>query len=132
MLGQFLVEPELALELPELDEPELDVPELELPVFPVLELLDEGVVGELDPELVFGVVAALATSAPPATRTVVNAPTASTVRRRSCMEGMPFVTGAAPAHPGGTAQRAPPTCGQPQSDVGGWVELPCEPVTILR
>jgi hypothetical protein len=144
MLGQFFVEPEpeLELELPELPElEELEPEELELPVFPVLELLDDGVVvdepvPELEPELVLGVeldvVAALATSAPPARSPVVNAPTASTFRRRSCMEDMPFVSGAAPAHSGGTDQRAPRTCGQPQSDVGGWAEFPCESMTILR
>jgi hypothetical protein len=52
-------------------------------------LLDEGVVVELElePELVLGVevVAALATNAPPATRPVVSALTASTLRKRSCM-----------------------------------------------
>jgi hypothetical protein len=91
MLGQFLVEPEFELELPE----------LELPVFPVLELDDDGVVVdepvfEVEPELVLGVeldvVAALATNAPPARRPVVNAPTASTFRKRSCIEGVPFVS----------------------------------------
>jgi hypothetical protein len=94
MLGQFLVElePEPELEVPELEEPELELPELELPVFPVLVLLlDDGVVvGEpVVPELVVGVepdaVAALATNAPPPTRPVVKAPTASTLRKRSCM-----------------------------------------------
>ncbi len=103
MLGQFLVEPELELELPELEEPEL---ELELPVFPVLEPDDDGAVVdapvlELEPELVLGVeldvVAALATNAPPARRPVVNAPTASTFRKRSCIGGMPFVSGATPS-----------------------------------
>ncbi len=93
MLGQFRVEPEPLPEL-ELPEPELELPELEPPVLPVLELLpDEGVlVDELEPELavVLGVeldvVAALATNAPPATRPVVNAPMASTGRKRMCME----------------------------------------------
>jgi hypothetical protein len=96
MLGQFLVEPELELELGELEEPELDELEPALPVFPALEP-----VFELEPELVLGVevdvVAALATNAPPARRPVVNAPTASTFRKRSCMDGMPFVSGATPA-----------------------------------
>jgi hypothetical protein len=81
-------EPEPELELPD---PELVPPELEVPVLPVLELLlDEGVVVELElePEPVLGVevVAALATNAPPATRPVVSAPTASTLRKRSCMD----------------------------------------------
>jgi hypothetical protein len=87
MSGQFLVEagPE-----PELEVPELDVPELEPPVLPVLVLLlDDGVVvDEPVPELVLGVeleVAALATNAPPARRPVVRAPTASTLRTRSCI-----------------------------------------------
>ena len=139
MLGQFLVEPELELELPEL-ELELELAPLVLPVLPVFELLDDGAVAdepvlELEPELLLGVeldvVAALATNAPPARRPVVNAPTASTFRKRSCMEGMPFVSGATPPF-GGSAQRAPPTCGRPQSELGECVELPCELMTILR
>jgi hypothetical protein len=96
MLGQFLVEPEPELE-PEPDdvpdEPELVLPEPELPV---LELEDGVVVdgvelGELEleppPELpvVVEVVAALATSAPPARRPELSAPMASTFRRRICM-----------------------------------------------
>jgi hypothetical protein len=107
MLGQFLVEldepdpdePELGLPELELPEPELVLPELEVPVLPVLELLlDEGVlVEEPEPEeLVFGVeldvVAAPATNAPPTTRPVVNAPTASTLRKLSCMDWIPFVS----------------------------------------
>jgi hypothetical protein len=142
MLGQFLVElelPEPELELPELEDPELELPELELPVFPVLVLLlDDGVVVDepVVPELVLGVepdvVAAPATNAPPPTRPVVNAPTASTLRKRSCM-GKVCLSSVVKRHPfGGTAQRAPPTCGLAQSDVGGWVELPCDRVTILR
>ena len=146
MLGQFLVEPEPEpeLELPELDEPLLELlepelvpPDPEVPVLPVLEpVLDDGVlVEELEVELVLGVeldvVAALATNALPARRPVVNAPTASTFRKRSCMEGMPFVSGATPPF-GGSAQRAPPTCGRPQSELGECVELPCESMTILR
>lgn len=88
MLGQFLVEP---------------VPE---PVLPVLELDDGVVVEELDveefdvalePELpefpvVVEVVAALATSAPPATRPDDRAPMARTFRRRICMRLWPFVS----------------------------------------
>jgi hypothetical protein len=114
MLGQFLVEPELELpelEEPELEEPELLLPELEVPVLPVLALLPEDgvVVDELDPllpelELVPGVelvVAALATNAPPARSPVVSAPTASTLRKRSCMRWLPFVSGEAPTRSGG-------------------------------
>jgi hypothetical protein len=146
MLRQFLeeLEPVPELELPELDEPELELlepelvpPELEVPVLPVLEPpLDDGVlVEEPEVELVLGVeldvVAALATNAPPATRPVVNAPRASTLRKRMCMDDclsllvkrLPF---------GGYRQPAIPTCAGAQSDIGGWVELPCEWVTILR
>ena len=103
------MEPELELELGELEDPELDELELELPVFPVLEP-----VFELEPELVLGVeldvVAALATNAPPARRPVVNAPTASTFRKRSCMDGMPFVFGATPAVRGHCSACAPNLC----------------------
>ena len=93
MLGQLWVElePEPALEL----EPEelLEDPELVLPVPELPELVpDAGVVVdelpvELEPELpvVVEVVAALATSAPPARRPEVSAPMASTLRRRICM-----------------------------------------------
>ena len=91
MFGQFLVEPE--------PEPEPDpVPALE----PELLLLepDEGVVvDEPDDELVpefpeveVEVVAALATSAPPARSPEVSAPTARTLRKRMCMAGMPFLS----------------------------------------
>jgi hypothetical protein len=100
MLGQFRVEaelPEPELELEPEPEPELELlPELEPvePELPVPELLlDEGVDVEeleLEPGVVLGVelevVAALATNAPPATRPVVNAPMASTLRKRMCME----------------------------------------------
>jgi hypothetical protein len=93
MLGQLCVEPEpdpvLELE-PEdvLGEPELVLLDPELPVL----VLVDGVVVELVPELpvVVEVVAALATSAPPVTSPVVSAPTASTLRRRICMGGLPF------------------------------------------
>jgi hypothetical protein len=121
MLGQLWVEPELELDPldPELElelelEPELDEPLLVLPdpVFPVLDP-DDGVVVE-EPELeelevelepvpvlpVLEVVAALATSAPPAKRPVVSAPTASTLRRRTCMGCCPFRSYVAPAPPG--------------------------------
>jgi hypothetical protein len=102
MFGQFLVEPDPALELelePELDgvvpvPPVFELPVFVLPVFvlPVFEL-DDGALDEVEPELlpelpvVVDVVAALATSAPPATRPEVSAPMASTLRRRSCMCG---------------------------------------------
>ena len=86
MLGQFLVEPELALD------PEL-APEL------LLLELEEGVVLE-DPELVPelpDVVDALATSAPPARRPEVSAPTAMTLRKRMCMAVVSYRVVAAPA-----------------------------------
>ena len=116
MLGQLRVEPELEPDPldPEL-EPELDEPLLVLPdpVFPVLDP-DDGVVveepeveSELEVELepvpvlpVLDVVAALATSAPPAKRPVVSAPIASTLRRRICMGCCPFHSCVAPAPPG--------------------------------
>ena len=87
MFGQFLVEPE--------PEPEPD-PELE-PELPLFEP-DEGVVVEEPddelvpefPEVEVEVVAALATSAPPARSPEVSAPTARTLRKRMCMAGMPF------------------------------------------
>jgi hypothetical protein len=91
MLGQFLVEPE--------PEPELELePELE-PELPLFEA-DEGVVvEEPDVELVpefpvveVEVVAALATSAPPARSPEVSAPTARTLRKRMCMTGEPSVS----------------------------------------
>ena len=83
MLGQFFVEPDAvgpgALDgvVPDDEDPLVDV----LP-----ELVPED---ELAPEEVLGVlevlVAALATSAPPATRPLVKAPTASALRSRSFM-----------------------------------------------
>lgn len=86
-----MVEPEPEPE-PELDpDPELE-PEDELepePVLPVFELEDGVVVDELElvPEfpVVVDVVAALATSAPPARSPDVSAPTARTLRKRICM-----------------------------------------------
>jgi hypothetical protein len=82
MLGQFLLEPDA-------DEPVelLDGVEL-VELVPELEPVPEPVVPE--PELVFDVVepalvAALATSAPPPTNPLVNAPTASALRTRSFM-----------------------------------------------
>ena len=146
MLGQFLVEPEPEpeLELPELDEPLLELlepelvpPDPEVPVLPVLEpVLDDGVlVEEPELELVLGVeldvVAALATNVPPATRPVVNAPMASTLRKRMCMDDclsslvkrLPF---------GRYGQPAIPICAREQSGLGEWVESPYDSVTILR
>jgi hypothetical protein len=147
MLGQFRVEPEPELALdPELEldpEPELDEPVLVLPdpVLPELEL-DDGVVVvepeveefvlELEPAPVLPVlvVAAFATSAPPARRPVVSAPTASTFRRRICMSCCPFIR----VFPGpiraGTAHDAPFTCGVPQSFRSALVELSDDPMTI--
>jgi hypothetical protein len=105
MLGQFLVEPEpepeLELEPDESEEPEPVLPAPELDDGVVVEGLDEEFVVELVPELpvAVDVVAALATSAPPATRPDVNAPMASTLRRRICM-GVPFlVSWRRPAEP---------------------------------
>ena len=88
MLGQLRVVLEPELELEEVPRPRGVLPEPELP-----ELVpDDGVVveeleAELEPELpvVVEVVAALATSAPPARRPEVSAPMASTLRRRICM-----------------------------------------------
>jgi hypothetical protein len=137
MLGQLWVVLEPDDVPPEPVPPDDEVPDPELPVL----LLDEdGVVVEelvvvlvVEPELpVDEVVAALATSAPPATRPEVSAPTASIFRKRSFMVWLPFVCGPAPARSRGTTERAPPTCGQPHSHVGPLVELPCEPMTILR
>ncbi len=104
MFGQFLVEPLPVLELePEPDELEPEpVPEPVLldPLDPVLEVLelDDGVVveelvlaPEAEPEPVVPVVdevevvAASATSAPPASSPVVSAPMANTLRSRSFM-----------------------------------------------
>ena len=92
MFGQFLVDPvPVPVPVPEL-EPEL------LAFEP-----DEGVVveepdDELVPEfLEVEVVAALATSAPPARSPEVSAPTARTLRKRMCMAGVPFCLFPAPS-----------------------------------
>jgi hypothetical protein len=94
MSGQFLVEPDPEFDpdpdaelVPEPDpEDELDEPD---PVLPVFELGDGVVVEEFElvPEfpVVVDVVAALATSAPPARSPEVSAPTARTLRKRICM-----------------------------------------------
>jgi hypothetical protein len=137
MLGQLRVEPE-----PELDEPLLDDPVLELPE-PELPLLDDGVVVEEledeEPELelepvfpVVDVVAALAASAPPAKRPEVSAPTATTLRKRSCMGSCPFLWCHDRSHRAGTAHPAPVTCGAPHSDRSASVELVDDPMTIHR
>jgi hypothetical protein len=119
MLGQFLVELEPEPELdPELDPEPVDEFEEPEPVLPALELADGVVVEELGveeldvelvpvlPELpVVEVVAALATSAPPATRPDVSAPMASTLRRRICIGVCPFLSGGA-----GSFEPALPRC----------------------
>ena len=87
MFGQLCVELELELELdPELVEPELEL-EPELPVLDVLGVVDDELVDEPVEafDVVPDVVAALATSAPPATRPEASAPVASTVRIRIFM-----------------------------------------------
>jgi hypothetical protein len=81
MFGQFLVE----------SEPD---PALE-PELPLFELREGGLAEEPDVELVpefpeVEVVAALATSAPPATSPEVSAPPARTLRKRMCMADVPF------------------------------------------
>jgi hypothetical protein len=90
MFGQFFVEPEF-------EEPESVLPVLELDDGVVEDELDvEGFDVELEPvfpELpVVDVVAASATSAPPATRPDVSAPMARTLRKRICMGGCPFLS----------------------------------------
>jgi hypothetical protein len=82
MFGQFLVEPDPELELEPDEGVVADVPDVELePEFPVA----------------VDVVAALATSAPPARSPEVRAPTARTLRRRICMGVQPFCVCATPA-----------------------------------
>ena len=97
MLGQLWVEPvpDPGLELEPEEVP--DEPELLLdPELPLLVLVDGVVVDELEvalvPEfpVVVEVVAALATNAPPVRSPALSAPTASTLRRRICMGGVPF------------------------------------------
>ncbi len=93
MFGQLLVEPELDPEVPELDEPELEEPEVEDDDGVDVDELEDGVDVELVPELpvepVVEVVAAFATNAPPTRRPELSAPTASTLRRRNGMSGIP-------------------------------------------
>jgi hypothetical protein len=90
MSGQFLVEPDPELEVEPDPDPEDELEEPD-PVLPVFEF-DDGVVVdgdelELVPEFPVDVdvVAALATSAPPARSPEVSAPTARTLRKRICM-----------------------------------------------
>jgi hypothetical protein len=94
MLGQILVEPDAELELEPDDEPEEPVPVLPDPELPEFVLTDGVVVEEFEllPEfpVVVDVVAALATSAPPASSPELSAPTARTVRRRIFMGWVPF------------------------------------------
>lgn len=104
MSGQLRVDPDPDPELEPgdvPDEPELVLPDPELPVL----VPDDGVVAdelELVPELpvLVEVVAALAASAAPVTRPAVSAPTASMLRRRSCMGVVPFHSWEAPARSG--------------------------------
>jgi hypothetical protein len=123
MFGQFLVEPELELELDPVDELELPVPVFPAPEVPVFELDDGVVLEELElvPELpvVVDVVAALATSAPPATRPDVSALIARTLRRRICMSCCPFVRVERRPVRTGTTHDVHRICGQPQSVMGG-------------
>ena len=103
--GQFFDEPDAVLEF-ELDPEPVPVDEFEdpdpvdpvlvepVPVDPVEPVPVDPVpvdpVLELEDGVVVDVVAALATSAPPARRPDVNAPTARTFRRRICMWICPF------------------------------------------
>ncbi len=97
MSGQLCVEPELDPEVLELDDgvdvDELDVEELEV------DELDVELVPEFPVEPVVEVVAALATSAPPATRPEVSAPMASTLRRRNGMAQFLSLSAADPLRP---------------------------------
>jgi hypothetical protein len=132
MFGQLDVEPELDPDVPELDEPVLDEPEFEVDDGVVVDGLD---VEELLPEFpvapVFEVVAALATSAPPATRPEVSAPMASMLRRRNGMGTVPFVVCGRPIQ-AGTAERALRVCVSPYTGVGRCRVFPDESVTIHR
>jgi hypothetical protein len=101
MLGQFWFEPEpepeLEFELGPDDGPEEPGLVLPVPGLPEGVLVGGLLVDEPDDELVPELpvvleVAAAATSAPPATRPVVSAPMANTLRRRICMGGLPFVS----------------------------------------
>jgi hypothetical protein len=108
MSGQFLVEPDPELELEPDDELEEPVPVLPDPELPEFVLTDGAVVAELElvPEfpVVEDVVAALATSAPPARSPDVSAPVANMVRRRIFMDVCPFVSCVTP-DPFGSVRR---------------------------
>jgi hypothetical protein len=140
MLGQLCVEPELELLEPEPDEPdELDDPELVLldPEFELLELDDGVVVEELVlvlepvvPVLDVLVVAASATSAPPVTRPVVNAPIANTFRIRIFMVCCPFASCDAPPRSERQSHSALRTCGRAHNDRKVSVGFPDNRVTI--
>jgi hypothetical protein len=132
MFGQFLVEPLPELELEPEPEPVLEEPEPEPvlldPVFDVLELDDGVVVEELVlalepvvPVLDVAVVAASATSAPPASSPVVSAPMANTLRSRSFMVvALSFVCCTHPFGPACTrcALDLWPAATRPQGDGG--------------
>ena len=81
-------------------EEELDVEGLDVELVPVFP----------EPPVVADVVAASATSAPPATRPEVNAPMASTLRKRICM-GVPFpVSWRRPTRTGAHTMRSRSEC----------------------
>ena len=115
MFGQLWVEPEPDPE-DVLDEPELVPLEPEVPLFVLVDgvVVEELEAEELDvesvPELpvVLDVVAALATSAPPARRPEVSALMASTLRRRICIGGLPFVSDEPSARSGRHTTRCTP------------------------
>ena len=140
MLGQLCVElepePELELEPEELlEDPELVLPVPEFPdLVPDAGVVVDAVPVELGPELpvVVEVVAALATSAPPARRPEVSAPIASTLRRRICMGECTFRLVKRQPIRAGTPHRAPRIWVRAQNDVGAPEELPDEQVTIHR
>ncbi len=127
MSGQLCVEPELDEldpEVPELDDG-ADVDELGV------DESDVEPVPELPVEPVVEVVAALATSAPPATRPEVSAPIASTLRKRNGMGTIPFGVCGRPTQ-AGTTERAPRVCVSPYTDVGQGTGFADESMTILR
>jgi hypothetical protein len=98
MFGQFFVDPEDADPVELLDGEVVDPDELFEVLPPVAAVVLE--VLEVAPDVL---VAALATKAPPATRPLVSAPAASTLRRRSFMDGCPsFVMGSMAAPIWGT------------------------------
>jgi hypothetical protein len=145
MFGQlWVVEPEpelLELELEPDELPDVPVPLLADPLLPVLEEDDvpEPVAAldvpevELEPELpVVDVVAALATSAPPARSPEVSAPTATALRSRMCMGICPFVSVLHRPVRTGTTHPAPRNLGSAQNDVGACEQFLDKRVTIYR